>query len=133
MQKLTILVLLLISFFSCSNNGKEINIDLSDLNAGSIFCLDTINKTDWDSLYILNPYSKIDAEDLKIPESSLKKIESQSMTDGCCTLLFFKHKKLVNYAFIPRNIADYSQTDGKLIFPSTQKYELNDERIIIIL
>lgn len=130
--KILFTVLLLISIASCNRSTKEISINLSGLEVSSVFRLDTINTSDWDSLYILKPYHKIEINIDGMSDSDLKNIESQSMLDGYCSLLFLKEDRLVNYSFISRDMADFSQIQDKLIFPSNQNYELNEKRIIAI-
>lgn len=133
MIKILFTVLLLISIASCSNRStKEVSINLSGLEVNSVFRLDTINTSDWDNLYVLKPYHKIEINIDSISDSDLKNIESQSMLDGYCSLLFLKEDRLVNYSFISRDMADFSQIQDKSIFPSNQNYELNEKRIITI-
>lgn len=132
MIKTLFTVLLLISIASCNRSTKEISINLSGLEVSSVFRLDTINTSDWDSLYILKPYHKIEINIDGMSDSDLKNIESQSMLDGYCSLLFLKEDRLVNYSFISRDMADFSQIQDKSIFPSNQNYELNEKRIITI-
>lgn len=132
MIKVLFIVLLLISIASCNRSIKEVSINLSGLEVNSVFRLDTINTSDWDNLYVLKPYHKIEINIDDMPDSDLKNIESQSMLDGYCSLLFLKEDSLVNYSFISRDMADFCQIQDKSIFPSNQNYELNEKRIITI-
>ncbi|MFT4221658.1 hypothetical protein [Dysgonomonas sp.] len=126
-------IIIILPFISCNNEIKEVNLNLSGLNMGTEFRIDTINTNDWDSLFIVKPYAIIDSNKYNIPKSVLKKIEFQTLFDGYCSLLFFKNKQLINYSFIPRNISDFSQIKEGSLFPSHQIYKLNDKRLVVIL
>jgi hypothetical protein len=81
----------------------------------------------------------LDKYDIKIPFTVKRKIKSLSMLDSYCLLLFVKTGKMVNYASIPANTADfvyvydmYSKMPEKIVFPSNQKYVLNENRQVFL-
>lgn len=120
------------SFISCSK-VKEINLNLEMLDSGSTFRLDTINKADWDSLYIVKPYGKINPNKYSMPESVLKKINSTISSDNYCSLLFIKNNQVINYSIVPRNPIDFSMWEMEEIntFPSDQEYIVDNTRILL--
>lgn len=52
-------IIIILPFISCNNEIKEVNLNLSGLNMGTEFRIDTINTNDWDSLFIVKPYAII--------------------------------------------------------------------------
>lgn len=124
-----------ISFISCNNKVKEIDLKLEKLTPGTTFKLDTININDWDYLYIVRPYETIDSGKYNMPESVLNKINNTARyDDGSCTLLFIKNNQLINYSIVQRNIIDFIllEPDTKYTFPFSQEYKLDIKRVVTI-
>lgn len=88
---------------------------LSQVQIDTPFSLDTLNRVDWDTLFIVKPYSfaDLDKHNLQIPKEIKQDLETNSIAnEGLCVLLFIKDHKLVNYARIPRTTsADFAFID----------------------
>lgn len=134
-MKTTILIITLFLFLSCSNGDKvkEINLNLSNITEDSSFSLDSINTSDWDSVYILTPYAIVPSNEYQIQESTQKMLQDLTLFDSQCTLLFIKDKALINYSSVPRNIADFADIKGNNTFHSKQIYKLDNARNVLIV
>ncbi len=134
MKKISIIVFVVFSLTCCSK-VKEIDLNLSKVNSETVFRLDTINTSDWNTLCIVKPYSQVDSIKYDIPESVLRKLKNEVMIEQFCSLLFFKDGQLINYSFVHRyNVADFLElggVDNCPIYSSTQEYKLTDKRVVI--
>jgi len=104
---------------------KEINLERKIEKASTGECIDLakLNKVSWDSVYVLKPYQTIDEVNIKVPKKYKKRLNDNSMLEGCSTLIFTKNNKLVNYAeiadikidFVGIDKPAYDKASAKLI------------------
>jgi hypothetical protein len=64
-------------------------------------------QSEWDSILVIKPYTRAaTVSEIKLNNFSsvAKQVESQSISDATCTLLFVKNSKYVSYSVFPRRV-----------------------------
>ena len=99
-----------------SNKEIDLTNEISNGISGKSLSLNSLNiGKEWDTMYIIDPYDcEIDSLNISIDDVSKNDIIRHSMFDAECTLLLTLDNKLTAYAFIKRNVFDFSKTPKKV-------------------
>ena len=96
------------------NNSKSVINQLSSISIGEEFNLSDACAPS-DSVYVVEPYNADFFEQnrhLKVMNKAKRSIEHMTFYEGYCQLIFVKDGKVVSYAEIDRNIADFCDLDS---------------------
>lgn len=99
-----------------SNKEIDLTNEISNGISGKSLSLNSLNiGKEWDTMYIIDPYDcEIDSLNISIDDVSKNDIIRHSMFDAECTLLLTLDNKLTAYAFMKRNVFDFSKTPKKV-------------------
>ncbi len=87
-------------------------------------CLEHVYEDEeWDSVYILRPYQDPRQLGLQVSHSDLRGLESLSLADQYCTLIFAYKGRLVAYSPIRRAVVDLSDMKGTK-FPRSHVFQM---------
>ncbi len=122
---------ILLIFISCNEyKNDKIESRLERVREDSHFRLDSIESRDWDTLYVLTPYTDIESKFGSSISEKIKYYELGSKSyDHLCSLIFVKEGEVISCYDVNRNIADFSVLDSSsCIFDKEQIYYLNKKR-----
>lgn len=89
----------------------EVSVTAAEYSEGIV--LNRLNDSrEWDSLIVLKPYSELDISYIDMPILVRSSIKSNRNSDNKCTLLFLSGSDLKGYAYVPRNLFDFSRIEG---------------------
>ncbi len=100
-------------FVSCNSLSKEVELsnEIRTIIKDNALSLKDISiSKDWDSVYIVKPYCKIDDLKFDMDFISKREIKSNAAFDDICTILFIRNGELVAFSIIKRNIIDLTNT-----------------------
>lgn len=120
-------------FGGCVNKDRNLESKLQIIGENSYFSLDSIEVSDWDTVYILTPYVDIEGK-LKLSVSEKLKYELGSKSyDHLCSLIFIKEGEIISYYDVNRSIADFSFLDTTSCrFGRTHVYLMDANRKVLI-
>ena len=92
------------------NDTKRVNSIITSVNTYEKFCLSEI-PTCCETVYVMTPYSEdfFEQKHLELFSCVKKELTTASLNEGICQLLFVYNGKVVSYAVVPRNVADFSR------------------------
>ena len=96
----------------CGQSGYKISLEDSFKSsiANDTLHWELINVgKEWDSVYIVKPYSDISGIGIEMNESVRAAIDHLTQFDSDCTLLFIRDNSLVAYSTVPRGVIDFCQ------------------------
>ena len=101
---------------TCSDKEVDITNKMSNCISGNSLSLSSLNiAVEWDTMYIIDPYdSEINSLNISIDDASRNDIIRHSSVDTECTVVFSSDNKLTAYAFIKRNVFDFTKTPKKV-------------------
>ena len=99
-----------------SNKKIDLTNEISNGISGKSLLLNSLNiGKEWDTMYIIDPYDcEIDSLNISIDDVSKNDIIRHSKLDTECTVMLTSDNKLTVYAFIKRNVFDFSKTPKKV-------------------
>jgi len=122
-----LLLVVTLIFSRCCNNKIDVERAVVSAIHGDKLCLEHVYEDEeWDSVYILLPYQDPHQLGLQVSHSDLKGIESLSLADQYCTLIFAHKGWLVAYSPIKRSVVDFSDMKGK-IFPRSHVFQMKSK------
>lgn len=128
------LFVLIILLCGCQKyENRDIESSLKKLEINTSFVLDTIEKRNWDKVYIMTPYlGNKKLSSVEMPSEVRKTLDQNSMSDNINTLVFTQKNKIISFATIRRNIADFDGHENQ-IYGRTQVFKVVEYRNIISL
>lgn len=131
--RLCFYVVVFFSLLACHNSKNDkVEAELSRIENNTPFRIDSIETKSWDTLCIIKPYEALtNIKEVDFSAKEQAEIEKLALFDGHCTLLFIKNRKIVSYAVVARNIADFSTPD-KTYFISGQYFRINNQKQVVV-
>ena len=102
------MVMFVMNFVYCQQKAG-LTEKLISIEKDSFFCFDSLyTDEEWDSLYILSPYTEIDKINIELDANRKQDIRYALLSDGVYTLIFTNKNKYVFHETIPRKSVDFS-------------------------
>ncbi|SHF93673.1 hypothetical protein [Dysgonomonas macrotermitis] len=137
MKNWTIGIIVSISILSCSNLNKDefFTNKLSNIAINQPFQLNTIFEEDWDTLYVMAPYERLDSiRGVNFSEGDKNVLMVSTSYEGNATFAFIKNKRMVQHYMIPYTAVDFFPLiDSINYFSPKQKFILDENRVVSLI